>query len=147
MPHMPVIAFLDVVHSKAVGQICDEILICIFCSFYFYDTKLHEIKMSLISVKKLIKMRYVFTRINISVHIRLIFHWCLGILSHSCVPFSYLIMWLQYSRKIRLPFWHMGQRNSLLSDKNMLSFSLNNDSTMVYGWTIKRSSDGQNKES
>lgn len=34
----------------------------------------HEIKMSLISVKKLIKMRYVFTRINISVHIRLIFH-------------------------------------------------------------------------
>ncbi len=41
----------------------------------------------------------------------------------------------------------MGQRNSLLSDKNMLSFSLNNDSTMVYGWTIKRSSDGQNKES
>ena len=70
----PVIAFLDVVHSKAVGQICDEILICIFCSFYFYDTKLHEVKMSLISVKKLIKMRCVFTRINISVHIRLIFH-------------------------------------------------------------------------
>ena len=70
----PVIAFLDVFHSKAVGQICEEILICTFCSFYFYDTKLHEIKMSLISVKKLIKMRCVFTRINISVHIRLIFH-------------------------------------------------------------------------
>ena len=161
--------------AKDVRQICEEILICIFCSFYFYDMKLHEIKMSLISVKKLIKMRYVFTRINISVHIRLIFHWCLGILSHSCVPFSYLIMWLQYSRKIRLPFWHMGQRNSLLSDKNMLSFScktcynihsvyqgsgsqscrrgsgafhLNKDnSIMVYGWTIKRSGDGQDKES
>ncbi|MEF2868816.1 MAG: hypothetical protein U0N83_01475 [Agathobacter rectalis] len=31
----------------------------------------------------------------------------------------------------------MGQSNSLLSDKNMLSFSLNNDSMMVYGWTLK----------
>lgn len=70
----------------------------------------------------------------------------------------------------------MGQRNSLLSDKNMLSFSckicynihgvyqgsgcrslreglrslsfyLNKDSIMVYGWTIKRSGDGQDKES
>ena len=28
-----------------------------------------------------------------------------------------------------------------------LSFSLNKDSIMVYGWTIKRSSDGQDKES
>ena len=64
----------DTGDSKDVRQICEEILICIFCSFYFYDMKLHEIKMSLISVKKLIKMRYVFTRINISVHIRLIFH-------------------------------------------------------------------------
>ena len=70
----------------------------------------------------------------------------------------------------------MGQRNSLLSDKNMLSFSceicynihgvyqvpdadllreglrslsfyLNKDSIMVYGWTIKRSGDGQDKKS
>lgn len=70
----------------------------------------------------------------------------------------------------------MGQRNSLLSDKNMLSFFvksatiymvftkvpdadllreglrslsfyLNKDSIMVYGWTIKRSGDGQDKKS
>lgn len=39
--------------------------------------------------------------------------------------------------KSRFPNNYVELENSLLSDKNMLSFSLNNDSMMVYGWTLK----------
>lgn len=60
----PVIAFFDVFYSKAVRQIGDAIFICIFVSFYFDDTKLHEIKMPFSSVKKFIKMRSVYKFIH-----------------------------------------------------------------------------------
>ena len=58
-----------------------------------------------------------------------------------CCPF------LVKSATIYMVFTKVPDADLLREGLRSLSFYLNKDSIMVYGWTIKRSGDGQDKES
>ena len=70
----PVIAFPDIVQCKWEGKVGNEILICILSGFDLNNAKLQEIKMTVVFPKKLIKMRGIFTGIDVAVNIWLAFH-------------------------------------------------------------------------
>ena len=65
----PVIAFPDIVQSKWEGKVGNEIFICILSGFDLNNAKLQEIKMTVFFPEKLIKMRGIFTGIDVAVNI------------------------------------------------------------------------------
>ena len=67
-----VIAVFDIFQVKRVGKIGNDIFVCIFSSFDFKDTKLHEIKV--LPIQKCLEMGNILIGTHVVINMGLLVH-------------------------------------------------------------------------